>query len=335
MERLVRRRVVHTVAVAAALLLLLQQPLDAAAANCSARCGGIGFSYPFGIEAGCYHDGFNLTCDHSYRPPKLFLGDRTVEVLKISIPTGTVRVNSSSIALSLTVGAPGKKANGAAKYHTWSGFIRGGQFFISPEKNKFLVLSCRNVQVLLLAEDNNTVNACATYCPPAPGKGQPFQFPLNTDNSTCGKELPATHASGCRSSSSSCQNYTSFAYKGYRCRCSAGYQGNPYVVDGCQDIDECAHWELHSCYGTCTNVPGAFRCQCPDETSGNPFMKGGCIKNKKSSQGLSMGLVASGGSILVLLAFGAPFVTRKIKQQKAQKGKTSFSSKIMGCYFSS
>ncbi|KAE8802113.1 Wall-associated receptor kinase 5 [Hordeum vulgare] len=103
-------------------------------------------------------------CGH--RPPKLFLGDGTVEVLEISIPTDTVCVNSSSIALSPTVGAPGKKANGTTKYHTWSGFRRGGQFFVSPEKNKFLVLSCSNVQALLM-EDSITVNACATYCPPA------------------------------------------------------------------------------------------------------------------------------------------------------------------------
>uniref|UniRef100_A0A453RJ29 Protein kinase domain-containing protein n=2 Tax=Aegilops tauschii subsp. strangulata TaxID=200361 RepID=A0A453RJ29_AEGTS len=164
-----------------------------------------------------------------------------------------------------------------------------------------------------------------------------LQHPVLLDwvisNSTCGKELLGTPTSGCRSSSSSCQNYTSFAYKGYRCRCSAGYQGNPYVVDGCQDIDECAHWELHSCYGTCINMPGAFRCQCPDETYGNPFMKGGCIKNKKSSQGLSIGLVASGGSILVLLAFGAPFVTRKIKQQKAKKRKDKFFKQNHGLLF--
>ncbi|EMS64133.1 Wall-associated receptor kinase 5 [Triticum urartu] len=377
--------------------LFVEIEIAAAASMESTRCGGIGISYPFGIEAGCYRDGFNLTCDHSYRPPKLFLGDGTVEVLEISIPGGTVRVNSSSIALSPAAGAPGKKANSTARYHTWSGLRRGGPFFVSPEKNKFLVLSCSNVQVLLLAEDNSTVNACATYCPPAPGKGQPFQFPLSKDcsgigccsaaipkgytsysiqvqppgnvsefdadssvyiaeegsynvthlifetvktlpvlldwvisNSTCGKELPA---SGCRSTSSSCQNYTSFAYKGYRCRCSAGYEGNPYVVDGCQDIDECAHWELHSCYGTCINMPGTFRCQCPDETNGNPFIKGGCIKNKKSSQGLSIGLVASGGSILVLLAFGAPFVTRKIKQQKAQKRKDKFFKQNHGLLF--
>ncbi|KAM3189536.1 hypothetical protein ACQJBY_068056 [Aegilops geniculata] len=80
-------------------------------------------------------------------------------------------------------------------------------------------------------------------------------------------------------------------------------------------------------------MPGAFRCQCPDETYGNPFMKGGCIKNKKSSQGLSIGLVASGGSILVLLAFGAPFVTRKIKQQKAKKRKDKFFKQNHGLLF--
>jgi hypothetical protein len=76
--------------------LLLQTLGSAAAANCSALCGGINISYPFGIEPGCYRDGFNLTCDHSYRPPNLFLGDGTVEVLEISIPSGTVRVSSSS-----------------------------------------------------------------------------------------------------------------------------------------------------------------------------------------------------------------------------------------------
>jgi hypothetical protein len=273
--------------------LLLQTLGLAAAANCSALCGGINISYPFGIEAGCYRDGFNLTCDHSYRPPNLFLGDGTVEVLEISIPSGTVRVSSSSVALLQAAGAPGS-VNSTGKYHTWGGLRRGGPF-VSPEKNKFLVLSCSNVQVLLLAEDNSTVNACATYCPPPPGKGQPFQFPLSKDcsgigccsaaipkgytysiqvqppgnisefdakssvyiaeegsynvtrlifetittlpvlldwvisNSTCSKKLPATPASACHSSSSSCQNYSSFAYSGHRCYCSAGYQGNPIL----------------------------------------------------------------------------------------------------------
>ncbi|XP_047069280.1 wall-associated receptor kinase 5-like [Lolium rigidum] len=398
MERLASSRgVVFTVAAVAA--LLLQTFGAATAANCSARCGDISISYPFGIEAGCYHDGFNLTCDHSYRPPKLFLGDGTVEVLEISIPSGTVRVNSSSVTLLPAPGAP-SSVNSTSKYHTWGGLRRGGPFFVSPEKNKFLVLSCSNVQVLLLAEDNSTVNACATYCPPAPGKGQPYQFPLNKEcsgigccsaaipkgytsysiqvqppgnvsefdaessvyiaeegsynvtrlifetvptlpvlldwvisNSTCSKKLPTTPASACRSSSSFCQNYTSFAYSGHRCGCSAGYQGNPYVVNGCEDIDECTHWELHSCYGTCINTPGAFRCQCPHGTYGNPSIEGGCIKNKNSSQGLSIGLVVSGGSILVFLALGAPLVARSIKQQRAEKRKHKFFKQNHGLLF--
>ncbi|TVU05253.1 hypothetical protein EJB05_48411 [Eragrostis curvula] len=385
MESLARRRVGFAVAVLAVLLLQL---LGAAAmittrANCSTHCGNISIPYPFGIEAGCYHVGFNLTCDLLQNPPKLFLGDGTVEVLEISIPSGTVRINSSSIVPS--------SSRQKGRYHTWDGLRRSGPFFVSPDKNRFLVLSCHNVQVLLLGEDNSTVNACATYCPPAPGKGQPFQYPMRNEcsgigccsasipkgytsysiqvqssnnvsefdaessvyiaeegsynvtrlifetvdtlpalldwvisNATCGTESPRVPASACRSSNSACVNYTSYVYNGYRCRCSTGYQGNPYIPNGCEDINECARWELHSCYGTCINMPGKFLCRCPDETNGNPFMEGGCIKMKNSSQGLTIGLVVSCGSVFLLLAFGGPFVTRKIQLRKAKKRKQKF-----------
>jgi hypothetical protein len=57
------------------------------------------------VEYGCYHDGgFNLTCDHSYSPPQLFLGDGTVQVFDIYLPNGTVRVNSSTFPLDTSHG---------------------------------------------------------------------------------------------------------------------------------------------------------------------------------------------------------------------------------------
>ncbi|KAL2518937.1 putative wall-associated receptor kinase-like 13 [Abeliophyllum distichum] len=45
-----------------------------------------------------------------------------------------------------------------------------------------------------------------------------------------------------------------------QCHCREGFEGNPYVDEGCQDIDECSNSNLNFCQGGCTNTVGFYRC---------------------------------------------------------------------------
>uniref|UniRef100_A0A453LN48 Wall-associated receptor kinase galacturonan-binding domain-containing protein n=1 Tax=Aegilops tauschii subsp. strangulata TaxID=200361 RepID=A0A453LN48_AEGTS len=42
---------------------------------------------------------------------------------------------------------------------------------------------------------------------------------------------------------------TPFEGAQYVCHCNPGYKGNPYLTDGCQDIDECEQPKDHGCFG--------------------------------------------------------------------------------------
>ncbi|KAK8459650.1 hypothetical protein SEVIR_2G181650v4 [Setaria viridis] len=68
-------------------------------------------------------------------------------------------------------------------------------------------------------------------------------------------------AYACRSSNSKCFDSTSGS-AGYVCNCSQGYEGNPYIPDGCKDVDECKGRPCPS-DGVCRNTVGAYRCSCP------------------------------------------------------------------------
>ncbi|XP_016648027.1 PREDICTED: wall-associated receptor kinase-like 8 isoform X1 [Prunus mume] len=51
-----------------------------------------------------------------------------------------------------------------------------------------------------------------------------------------------------------------------QCFCSKGHHGNPYLLHGCQDINECD--DPGRCgSGICFNYPGGFKCQLPDQRS--------------------------------------------------------------------
>ncbi|CAO2211458.1 unnamed protein product [Urochloa humidicola] len=120
----------------------------------------------------------------------------------------------------------------------------------------------------------------------------------------------------CASSNSVC--ITNHA--GYACRCSLGYQGNPYIIDGCTDVDECLDNVTYPCSaGICTNTPGGFICSCP---RGETKIGNVCVKDNQKS--IWMPIIVGTSLFLLALGLGGPFIMRKIKLQKVKKMKQRF-----------
>ncbi|KAJ3685243.1 hypothetical protein LUZ61_014407 [Rhynchospora tenuis] len=80
-------------------------------------------------------------------------------------------------------------------------------------------------------------------------------------NTTCDIAKADNSSYACRSAKSVCLNSSSGL--GYLCNCSDGYQGNPYLEGGCQDINECAEQKPCSKPGKCHNTEGGYHCSCP------------------------------------------------------------------------
>ncbi|CAN6178975.1 unnamed protein product [Urochloa humidicola] len=151
-------------------------------------------------------------------------------------------------------------------------------------------------------------------------------------NATCPRDLGSTI---CHSRHSTCTNLKNVPRmlskynNSYFCSCWDGYQGNPYLPDGCQDIDECAL--PNNCYGNCTNTPGDYLCECPYGSNGNPRIPNDCIKtqallasDRPSHTGLSIGLGVGSFALLLFLFLGTTFLMRKLTARKRKRQRERF-----------
>ncbi|RWR74594.1 putative wall-associated receptor kinase-like protein 16 [Cinnamomum micranthum f. kanehirae] len=116
-----------------------------------------------------------------------------------------------------------------------------------------------------------------------------------SQNETC--EEATDYA--CLSENSICYNSTNGP--GYSCKCSPGYQGNPYIHGGCMDIDECKNKTSHNCNQMCINMPGSHHCKCRKGYHGDGWNNGTrCTADAKEFPVLKV-ILGTGLSFLFLL----------------------------------
>ncbi|KAM3279919.1 hypothetical protein ACQJBY_046976 [Aegilops geniculata] len=140
-------------------------------------------------------------------------------------------------------------------------------------------------------------------------RGVPIIADWAIRNGSCpedGKDIPNDYA--CISANSHCMAANNGP--GYLCQCSKGYDGNPYLLNGCEDIDECElrkqdpkYEDLYPCRkGICHNTPGSYLCKCKagKRSDGTSF---GCQSLHSPAEKLVIGLsVCVSATMVIVLA---------------------------------
>ncbi|XP_039023318.1 putative wall-associated receptor kinase-like 16 [Hibiscus syriacus] len=149
------------------------------------------------------------------------------------------------------------------------------------------------------------------------------RFPVTLDwrigNKSCEVAKIDTKNFGCKENSDCVDSENN---SGYFCKCIQGYDGNPYLSNGCQDINECE--TISPCNGTarCTNLPGTYNCSCPVGYEGDGRKNGtGCsLPYKDQSKRSPLIDVALGTSMgLVGLLLGIIFLHWMLRRKQISK----------------
>nr|XP_043636927.1 putative wall-associated receptor kinase-like 16 [Erigeron canadensis] len=123
---------------------------------------------------------------------------------------------------------------------------------------------------------------------------------------------------------------------GYRCECKEGYYGNPYLDQGCQDINECEHPQIYACHGDCINTPGNYTCTCPLGYVGdNLKSRFGYCERQATTHSKKLGIifillgVILGTGILAL----AIWMSKVVQKRKEKKRRDKFFKRNGGLLF--
>ncbi|XP_012700856.1 wall-associated receptor kinase 3 [Setaria italica] len=245
--------------------------------HCRRSCGNMNISFPFGLEEGCFgNKKFRLNCTTA-NDTLFSTGDTQYRVTGVSVEDGTLTVTN------MLSNASTEKEVIIVSTHESGGM----DVFNGPVEDEF-DFSMENDIVLRWV----------------------------VTNSTCQQALRNITKYACQSVNSDCLHVThGKMFMGYRCNCSSGFEGNPYIQDGCTDIDECLRPSY--CNGTCQNFPGTYKCTlCPHNKVFDSRMKR-CVtpaKQRNLLLGIAIGIGIGCGIGSIIIALGVIVLANKWKR---------------------
>ncbi|KAL0326551.1 UNVERIFIED_CONTAM: Wall-associated receptor kinase-like 8 [Sesamum angustifolium] len=306
-----------------------EAPMVTASGDCQRKCGDIEVPYPFGMSKGCYLDEtFRVICNES--TGSAFLTLLGWEVESINISTHTLRhKNFRGVTIPFTSSrGPHRQGPGIVlvslqpqRHSPCAAFVLFRPVLLRDKFPETL----RNLSVWVQRTDYMT-KAWENQCGIFTFVEKDFLSLNNMKFSTCNESyvVPMIHEwavgdTGCNKARESIAEYLCgqntrcidyYPAQGYRCECNNGYQGNAYLPQGCQDVDECSNPEDNNC-------PAKTHCV---NTEGGYF----CLPNRRRMLELLIPLgIGLGVGLLILVAIGI-WTWRKLKQIKERKMKQKF-----------